>query len=56
MLCIKELDSPGLHHFFVEEAVRVLIEKKAEHRRIIGTLFHIMIKESVINIQQICQG
>jgi translation initiation factor 4G len=56
MLCLTELQSPGLHNIFVEEAVMIVIEKKPEHRRIVGALIHRMLKESLLNASQVCQG
>merc|ERR1712002_1407708 len=56
MLCIKELESPGLHNIFVEEAVMIVVEKKPEHRRVVGALLHKMIRENVVTVSQVCQG
>lgn len=56
MLCIKELESPSLHHIFVQEAFTVVIEKKSEHRRLVGSLFHKMMKDGVLTDTQMCKG
>ena len=56
MLCIKELETPRLHHLFVQEAFIVVIEKKSEHRRLVGSLFHKMMRDGVLTVTQICKG
>merc|ERR1719450_672721 len=56
VLCIKELHSPGLHHVFVEECVSIVLEKKPDDRRSVGSLLHKMLKEGVLDIPQVCKG
>jgi len=54
--CIQELQSPALYNIFIEEAITIVIEKKAEHRRIVGGLLHRMMKQGIIDVKQVCQG
>jgi len=56
ILCIKELNAPSLHHVFIREAMLVVIEKKSEHRQLVGKLLHDMIDNEFITMEQMCNG
>lgn len=56
MLCIKELRSPSMHHIFVEESMTIALEKKPDDRRGVGMIFNRMLKEGVIDVNQVCRG
>ncbi|XP_057303330.1 eukaryotic translation initiation factor 4 gamma 3-like [Hydractinia symbiolongicarpus] len=56
LLCIKKLSCPSMHHVFVEESICVVLEKKTEHRRLVGTLLHYFIKEQLFSTEDMCQG
>lgn len=54
--CIQELQAPSLHGVFVEEAIILVIEKKAVDRTGLGSLLHAMLKKGIIDVPQICTG
>lgn len=56
ILCIKELNSPSMHHVFVEEAVTIVVEKKQKDRAQIGLLLNRMVRERQLDVANLCKG
>jgi len=55
-LCIKELNAPELNPVFIEESIALVLEKKPEHRAMVGALLHDMMRNSDLTVDHMCKG
>ena len=55
-MCLKEVQSPSVHHVFVDEILNHTMEKKASDRNASGKLLHFLLRDGVLTAQQYLQG
>ena len=56
MECVKELQSSGLLHVFVREAISHSLEQSAQTRQYLGRLFPMLVKEGVMVQEKLVAG
>ena len=56
MECVIELESPGLLHVFVLNAINHSLEKSSQAREFVGKLLDLLIKQKQIPFDKFLQG
>ena len=53
---MKEMQSPGLLHVFVSEAIKYSLENSSECRRLVGQLFNKLLQDGTLALDRMVAG